>query len=60
MSSSRDLLEAQRWARRRLLAAYLSGDPDERPRGQVRAALAGIGVAGVVVGAVAAWSYLAP
>lgn len=60
MSSSRDLLEAHRWARRRLLAAYLSGDPDDRPRGQARTTLAGFGIAGLVVVGIAAWSYLDP
>lgn len=54
MTSSRDLLEAQSWARRRLLAAYLGGEP----RPQLRPILAGVLLAGVLVGGCALRAWL--
>ncbi len=56
MASTKDLLEAHGYARRRLVAAFLSGSPVlDDGVGPVRGLVAGLIVAGLLVAAAAAY-----
>lgn len=60
MPSTKDLLEAHSYARRRLVAAFLTGDPapDLARPGPVRLLVLSLVAAALLVGGVAAYSHL--
>jgi len=58
MPTNKELLEAEAFHRRRLVAALLTGSAYDEPAGPLRAVIAGVATALVVVGGVLVAGYL--
>lgn len=58
MPTNKELLEAEAFHRRRLVAALLTGSAYDEPAGQLRAVIAGVAIALAAAGGVLVAGYL--